>query len=58
MSIIIIIKKDHEDAHYVAAIFSCQRELAVKFCHLSVFVCMDDKHTVKVGEPNYTQWLQ
>lgn len=46
-------RKDHEDAHYAAAIFRYQRELAVKFREQSVFVCMDDKHRVKVGEPNY-----
>ena len=46
-------RKDHEDAHYAAAIFRYQRECAVKFkCH-SLFVCMDDKHRIKVGEPNY-----
>ena len=46
-------RKNHEDAHYAAAIFRYQRELAVKFRQLSVFMCMDDKHRVKVGEPNY-----
>lgn len=46
-------RKDHEDAHYAAAVFRYQRELAVMFRQNSSFVCMDDKHRVKVGEPNY-----
>ena len=46
-------RKDHEDAHYAAAVFRYQRELAVMFRQNSSFVCMDDKHCVKVGEPNY-----
>ena len=46
-------QKDHEDAHYAAAIFRYQREFAVMLRHNSLFVCMDDKHRLKVGEPNY-----
>lgn len=40
-------RKDHEDAHYAAAIFRYLREMAI-------FVCMDDKHRIKVGEPGFT----
>ena len=46
-------QKSHEDSHYAAAVFRYQRELAVMFCEHSSFFCMDDKHRVKVGEPNY-----
>ena len=46
-------RKAHEDSHYASAIFHYQRELAVMFHDNSVFFCMDDKHRVKVGEPNY-----
>ncbi len=46
-------RKHHEDAHYAAGIFRYQRELAVKFREFSTFFCMDDKHRLKVGEPNY-----
>lgn len=46
-------RKDHEDMHYAAAIFRYEREYAVKFKEWSLFVCMDDKHRIKVGEPNY-----
>ena len=46
-------RKAHEDSHYAAAIFRYQREQAVMFREESMFVCMDDKHRVKVGEPNY-----
>ena len=45
--------KDHEDSHYAAAVFRYQREFAVLFRQSSLFVCMDDKHRLKVGEPNY-----
>ena len=46
-------RKEHEDSHYAAAIFRYQREYAVKFKEHSVFICMDDKHKIKIGEPNY-----
>lgn len=46
-------RKDHEDAHFAAAVFRYQRECAVKFRDQSIFVCMDDKHRIKIGEPNY-----
>ena len=39
--------------HFAACVFRYQREMAVMFCEKSVFVCMDDKHRVKVGEPHY-----
>lgn len=39
--------------HYAAAIFRYERECAVKFKEYSIFVCMDDKHRIKIGEPNY-----
>ena len=46
-------RKDHEDSHFAACIFRYQREMAVKFRKYIVFVCMDDKHRVKIGEPHY-----
>lgn len=46
-------RKAHEDLHYAAAIFRYQREFAVMFRENSAFFCMDDKHRMKVGEPNY-----
>ena len=46
-------RKDHEDSHYAAAVFRCQRELAVMFRQHSTFHCVDDKHNVKVSEPYY-----
>ena len=39
--------------HYAAAIFRYERECAVKFKEHAIFVCMDDKYHIKVGEPNY-----
>ncbi len=46
-------RKSHPDQHYCAALFRYQRELAVKCQDVSTFVCLDDKHRIKVGEPDY-----
>lgn len=46
-------RKDHEDSHFASCIFRYEREMAVMFRANSLFVCMDDKHRVKVGEPHY-----
>lgn len=46
-------RKSHEDSHYAATVFRYQRELAVRFRSNSHFVCMDDKHRIKVGEPKH-----
>ena len=45
-------RKHHDDAHYAAAIYRYEWEFAVRFCDFSSFVCLDDKHKVKVGEPH------
>lgn len=45
--------KTHADAHYAAAVFRNQRELALHLKDHSVFVSLDDKHRIKVGEPGY-----
>ena len=44
-------RKNHMDSHYCAAIFRYLREYAVLFRDSAVFLCLDDKHRVKVGEP-------
>jgi len=44
-------RQDHVDAHYCAAIFRYLREYAVLLRDFSCFVCMDDKHRLKIGEP-------
>ena len=46
-------RKFHPDEHYCAALFRYQRELAVKYRDLSTFICIDDKHRIKIGEPGY-----
>lgn len=48
-------RKTHPDAHYAAALFRYQREFAVQFKDHSVFVSLDDKHRVKVGEPGFPE---
>ncbi len=46
-------RKDHPDAHYAAGVFRYQREYAVSVKEHSMFVCLDDKHRIKVGEPGF-----
>ena len=46
-------RKEHCDSHYAAAIFRYMREMALMFKSYTAFVCLDDKHRVKVGEPGY-----
>ena len=48
-----LFRKSHPDEHYCAALFRCEREFAVKFQDLMNFICIDDKHRVKVGEPGF-----
>ena len=47
------LRKSHEDAHYAAALFRYERQMAVTFKNHSIFACLDDKHRVPVGEPSY-----
>ena len=44
-------RKSHEDSHYCACIFRYMREYALMMRDVSVLVCVDDKHCVKVSEP-------
>ncbi|KAI8516352.1 hypothetical protein Bbelb_049330 [Branchiostoma belcheri] len=44
---------DHPDCHYAAAVFKYLKEFAVMFRDFTAFVCLDDKHSIKVGEPGY-----
>jgi hypothetical protein len=43
-------RKGHEDAHYVAWY---EREYAIMIRESAMFVCIDDKHKIKVGEPSF-----
>jgi len=43
----------HVDAHYCAAISRYMREYALLVRDLAIFVSLDDKHRIKVGEPGY-----
>ena len=45
------LRHSHIDSHYAACVFRYIREYAIicrDFCN---FICLDDKHRVKVGEP-------
>ena len=46
-------RKSHPDSHYCAAIFRYMRDYAIKYRDMSIFVCIDDKHRIKVGEPDF-----
>ena len=48
-----LFRKEHPDIHYASAIFRYQRHLAVQFREVATYVYLDDKHTCKVGEPNF-----
>lgn len=46
-------RQDHIDMHYASALFRYLKEFAFKYKDDTTFVCMDDKHTMKIGEPGY-----
>ena len=46
-------RHQHVDMHYALALFRYLKEFCVKYRDNTNFVCMDDKHTMKVGEPGY-----
>jgi len=48
-----LFRKSHPDKHYCAALFSYQCEFSVKYQDSTNFICIDDKHRVKVGEPGF-----
>jgi hypothetical protein len=41
----------HEDAHYQSAQIKLQRSFALKYRNYVLYVCLDDKHKIDVGEP-------
>lgn len=41
------------DSHYASTLFRYEREFAIQYRAFTTFVCQDDKHTIKVGEPGY-----
>lgn len=45
--------KEHLDGHYCAALYRYLREFAVRYRDVSIFVSVDDKHRIKVGEPGF-----
>ena len=43
-------RRSHPDAHYAAAVFRYMRKYALLFSEHCLFLSIDDKHRVKVGE--------
>ena len=46
-------RKTHPDSHYAAAVFRYMREYAVRLRDHCLFISLDDKHRIKVGEPGF-----
>lgn len=46
-------RHSHPDSHYAACIFRYMREYAVRVRENCLFICLDDKHKVSVGEPGF-----
>ena len=44
---------DHPDAHYCAAILKYMKQFAIMFRDHTTMVSLDNKHNIKVGEPNF-----
>jgi len=44
-------RRSHIDAHYAAAIFRYMHEYALMLREFCAFVCIDDKHKLKIGKP-------
>ena len=43
--------RDHQDSHYVSALLQYLREFAVRFHSYCLYVSVDDKANIPVGEP-------
>ena len=46
-------RHSHVDSHYASALFKYEREFAIRYRDFTTFICQDDKHTIKVGEPGF-----
>ena len=46
-------RKSRIGCHYASSLFRYEKEFSIKCKPHIDFVCMDDKHTCKVGEPGY-----
>ena len=47
-----LLRAQHEDASFTAHQFTMMKQLAVKFRNNAAFVCVDDKATIPIGDPN------
>ena len=46
-------RRSHPDSHYAAAVFRYMREYSILLRGFCLFICLDDKHKVKFGEPYF-----
>uniref|UniRef100_A0A1X7V2Q1 Uncharacterized protein n=1 Tax=Amphimedon queenslandica TaxID=400682 RepID=A0A1X7V2Q1_AMPQE len=46
-------RQSHPNSHYAAACFRYMREYALQIYSECSFICLDDKHKIKIGEPDY-----
>ena len=47
-----MVRKSHDDDHYMNAPFNYAQEYAINIRDICCFICTDDKHKIDVGEPN------
>lgn len=41
-------RRCHPDSHYAAGLLCHEREFVIKYCDECIFLCIDDKHKIKV----------
>ena len=46
-------RRSHIDSHYAAASFRYMREYSLQLKDYCLFVCLDDKHKIKIGECDF-----
>ena len=46
-------RKEHMDSHYAACLYRYMREYAILVREFCLFISIDDKHKIPVGEPNF-----
>jgi hypothetical protein len=47
-------RRDRIDCHYAASCFRYIREYSIMVRDYCILACLDDKHKIKIGEPNFS----
>ena len=48
-----MVRKSHDDDHYMNAPFNYAQEYAINIRDICCFICTDDKHKIDIGKPNF-----